>query len=90
VAALQKANNIQSGELLHAGSWLKVPSASSAPGPSPRTSEARRHQVKSGETLISIAAGYGVSVAALQKANGIQSPRSLRVGIWLEIPPKKN
>lgn len=90
VAALQKANNIQSGELLHAGSWLKVPSASSAPGPSPRTSEARRHQVKSGETLISIAARYGVSVAALQKANGIQSPRSLRVGIWLEIPPKKN
>jgi membrane-bound lytic murein transglycosylase D len=90
VAALQKANNIQSGELLRAGSWLKVPSTSSAAGSSPRTSEARRHQVKSGETLSSIAARYGVSVAALQKANGIQSPRSLKVGIWLEIPPKKN
>jgi len=90
VAALQKANNIQSGALLSIGSWLEVPSTSSAAGSSPRTSEARRHQVKSGETLTSIAALYGVSVDDLQKANGIKSPRSLRVGAWLEIPPKKN
>jgi membrane-bound lytic murein transglycosylase D len=90
VAALEKANNIESGESLRAGSWLNVPSSPSAAGSSTRTSEARRHQVTSGETLSSIAARYGVSVAALQKLNGIQSPRSLRVGTWLEIPAKKN
>jgi membrane-bound lytic murein transglycosylase D len=90
VAALQEANNIESGALLRAGAWLKVPASSSAAGSSSPASEARRHQVRSGETLSSIAARYGVSVAALQKANGIQSPRSLRVGTWLEIPSKKN
>jgi membrane-bound lytic murein transglycosylase D len=90
VTALQKANNIESAESLLAGSWLKVPSLPASAGSSTQPSEGRRHQVKSGETLSSIAAHYGVSVDALQKLNGIQSPRSLRVGTWLEIPAKKN
>jgi membrane-bound lytic murein transglycosylase D len=90
VEELQAANSLSSPKSLRAGSWLKVPSTSSTAGSSPPSGEARRHLVKSGETLSSIAARYGVSVAALQKANGIQSPRSLRAGTWLEIPPKKS
>ena len=46
----------------------------------------RRHQVKSGETLSSIAALYGVKAEEIQKLNAIRSPKSLQVGSWLKIP----
>jgi LysM repeat protein len=42
--------------------------------------------VKSGDTLLEIAQEYGVSVEALQRANGIEDPRFLRVGQELLIP----
>ncbi|MCO6452427.1 MAG: LysM peptidoglycan-binding domain-containing protein [Caldilineales bacterium] len=44
------------------------------------------HTIVSGETLIAIAQRYGVSLAALQEANGILDPRALRVGQQLFIP----
>jgi LysM repeat protein len=42
--------------------------------------------VKSGDTLLGIALEYGVSVEALQAANGIDDPQFLRVGQELLIP----
>jgi membrane-bound lytic murein transglycosylase D len=48
-----------------------------------------RHRIRSGDTLWSIAAQYGTTVAALQDANDIQSPKSLRVGSWLEVPIRR-
>jgi peptidoglycan lytic transglycosylase D len=51
-----------------------------------RPSFTDRHRVRPGETMSKIAAQYRVSVAALQKANGIVSPGSLRAGIWLTVP----
>jgi len=87
VAALQNANKLESAASLRAGAWLNVPQASAhLEAPSGKPAVGARHQIKSGETLSSIAAGYGISVSALQKANGIQSPRSLKVGAWLQIP----
>jgi LysM repeat protein len=44
------------------------------------------HSVESGETLIAIALQYGVTVAALQSANGISDPSTLQVGQELMIP----
>lgn len=44
------------------------------------------HQIQSGDNLLAIASRYGVSVAALQEANGILDPRSLQVGQQLVIP----
>lgn len=44
--------------------------------------------VKPGETLYRIANKHGVSVAALQKANNISKPESLRDGMKLVIPVK--
>jgi LysM repeat protein len=44
------------------------------------------HEVQSGETLIAIALQYGVTVAALQSANGISDPSTLQVGQDLIIP----
>ncbi len=46
------------------------------------------HPVKSGETLISIAAEYGISTEALLAANNIRDPSNLEVGQDLLIPPK--
>ncbi len=46
------------------------------------------HQIKRGETLTIIAARYGVTVAALQKANGITDPNLIFVGQILVIPAR--
>jgi LysM repeat protein len=42
--------------------------------------------VKAGDTLSSIAEQLGVSVSALQQANGITDPRSLQIGQQLKVP----
>ena len=86
VAALQQANNLESTASLRVGDVLRVPTAPSKAVTASKSPAAKKHQVKSGETLSSIAAQYGVSVDALQKANGIRSPHSLQVGAWLQIP----
>ncbi len=47
--------------------------------------EAERHEVQAGETLFRIAKRYGVTVEALQRANGIEDPTTLRIGQLLMI-----
>lgn len=44
------------------------------------------HVIQSGETLLSVASQYNVSVSALQDANGILDPRLLQLGQELIIP----
>jgi len=44
------------------------------------------HTVQSGQSLLSVATQYDVSVAALQDANGILDPKTLQVGQQLIIP----
>jgi len=44
------------------------------------------HVVQPGETLIAIALQYGVTVAALQTANGISDPSTLQVSQELMVP----
>lgn len=48
------------------------------------------HTIAGGESLLAIATRYGVSVAALQDANGILDPRLLQVGQQLIIPGRDN
>lgn len=48
--------------------------------------QVRSHTVQAGETLFRIAKRYGVSVEALQRANGIADPTTLRIGQQLAIP----
>lgn len=45
-----------------------------------------KHRVRRGETLSMIARRYGVSLAALAKANGIRTTSKLKVGQTLRIP----
>jgi membrane-bound lytic murein transglycosylase D len=87
VAMLMQANQLDTPESLRSGAWIKVPLTPAQAGPPPQITATRRHQVKAGDTLSMIAARYGVTADALQKANGIRSPKTLRIGMWLVIPP---
>ncbi len=49
-----------------------------------------RHKVKRGETLYDIAKGYGTSVDAIMRQNGIRNARRLRAGATLVIPTKSD
>ncbi len=57
--------------------------------PSPRASQLRApraHKVAPGETLSEISRRYGVTVQALQSANGGLNPKKLRAGQTLVVP----
>jgi LysM repeat protein len=59
--------------------------ASAAPDPSvaPAT---RSYKVKSGDTLVGIAAKFGTTPKAISNLNGISDPSSLKIGQVLKIP----
>lgn len=54
----------------------------------PPAARAKTYTVKPGETLYGIASRHGISVKALQAANRITKPESLRDGMKLVIPAK--
>ncbi len=53
--------------------------------PTPRQ-EAKEYSVQAGDTLGSIAESFGISVEALQQANGISDANLLSIGQLLEVP----
>lgn len=61
--------------------YTPEPTSTPTPEPTPIV-----HTIGPGETLIAIARKYGVSVQAIQEANGITDPRSLRVSQQILIP----
>lgn len=58
-----------------------APTPTFTPSPTPII-----HAVRKGDTLLGIANQYGVSVQALQEANGILDPRRLQLGQELIVP----
>jgi LysM repeat protein len=56
-------------------------------GSKPQPPKARTHIVASGETMAAIARKYGVNLSALEEANPGVSPKHLRVGQTLNLPP---
>ncbi len=81
--AIQAANGIQDPDSIKAGQVLTIPGASPPPTPTPAVT---KYTVKPGDSLIGIAASYGVSAQAIQTANNIQDPNSVKVGQVLTIP----
>jgi LysM repeat protein len=68
-----------------------APAASAAPSgapatPRPSPSSGRTYKVKSGDTLIGIAAKYGTTPKAIAKLNGIPVSANLHIGQILKIP----
>jgi LysM repeat protein len=62
---------------------LLIPSSTVA---TPETGESTIYVVQPGDTLSMIAARYGVTVEALQEANGIEDPDMIIMGHDLIIP----
>ena len=81
VAALEAANGLADPNRVLAGELLQIPSANGGAGFSTASVV-----VQPGQTLTSIAARYGVSVAALAKANGLANPNRVLAGALLEVP----
>lgn len=103
VAQLRDANSLSAEEAIQPGQSLRIPrepAADREPEAAPRRSasrerraerreeEARRHTVRSGDTLWSIARRYETSVDALRSANGLSEGSSIRPGQELRIPAR--
>ncbi len=83
VAKLVEVNRLPgNGNLIIAGSSLKVPGAGGGSASSGR----RYHRVVVGDTLSGIAARYGVSQDAVARANDLPSSNIVRLGASLVIP----
>jgi len=65
-----------------------APPPTPAPPPAPAATAAweGRHTIKAGESLYGIARQYRVSLADLQRANGIDNPLRVTVGTTLQVP----
>lgn len=94
VTAVAEANHIVNPNLINVGQVLTIPGASddSAPAPAPDSdpepapAESGTYVVQAGDSLAQIAAGYGVTVAAVAQANGINNPNLIYPGQVLAIP----
>ncbi len=94
VDALRAANGI-SGNTIYAGQTLIIPTgttttaAVSTNAPASTSATGGAHTVQRGENLFRISLKYGVSVAAIQLANGIAG-NTIYVGQQLIIPNSSN
>jgi LysM repeat protein len=87
---LAQANGLNSRSTLRVGQELVIPGKGGAVAPPPPTaaSAPTKYVVKSGDTLSSIAARYGITWQELAQANGLTSSSRLRVGQELIVPVK--
>jgi LysM repeat protein len=83
VGALVRANGISDPDLIRVGQVLQVPGAGANAKAKASTSS---YTVRSGDTLGTIAARHGTSVAALVQANRLSNPNLIRIGQVLQVP----
>lgn len=82
-ADLARANGISDANRIYAGQSLQLPGAAAMPTAAPT---ATTYVVATGDTLTGLARRFGVSVAALAQASGIDRRGILRVGTRLTVP----
>ncbi len=91
VDALLERNSLGT-TVIYVGQVLQIPGTAApvATPPTPNVTQPVRsgptYEVKGGDTLFAIALAHGVSVDALQTANGISDPSKLWPGQLLKIP----
>jgi LysM repeat protein len=85
--ALIRLNSLTNPDVLLVGQELKIPGQQ---GPSAQTDSGQAsggvYVVTKGDTLSSIAKRFGVSLAEMQKMNGITNPDQIVVGQKLRVP----
>jgi len=92
--ALINANNLKNPDLVLAGQKLLIPASSgSVPAPEARPAPAQKasrssYTVRLGQTLSQVGGKFGVSSAAIAKANGIKNPDLIQPGQELIIPKR--
>lgn len=86
VAELQRLNNITNPDVLTLGQKLVVPGSGGAAVAVPTGGQGRTYTVQRGDTLLSIARRFGLTVKQLQTANNIANPDRIAVGQKLIIP----
>ncbi|HEX7225629.1 MAG TPA: LysM peptidoglycan-binding domain-containing protein, partial [Candidatus Limnocylindria bacterium] len=92
IAAIVRANRLADPSRIYAGQRLTIPGGSSpgggsrAGGGSAAPAAARTHTVRAGEHLTGIARHYGVSIAAIVRANRLADASRIYAGQRLTIP----
>ncbi|MFT4123487.1 MAG: LysM peptidoglycan-binding domain-containing protein [Microbacteriaceae bacterium] len=94
VAAMLRANGLRATSIIYPGQSVEVPATttldavttSSATASTTATADATSYTVVSGDTVSSIAARFGVSVAAVLAANDLDAASILYPGVRLTIP----
>lgn len=89
VSELMRANRLRDATRLRAGAVIRIPRAGSVSGRGGSTAasgKGRRHVVRPGDTLWSIARANGVSVKGLAARNHMSPMESLKCGKVLVIP----
>lgn len=88
IAELVRLNNITNPDALKVGQQLIVPGASGAGGAVtvPSAGQGKSYTVQRGDTLLSIARRFGLTVKQLQAANNISNPDRIYPGQVLTIP----
>lgn len=94
--SLLETNGLQKGDLIHIGQFLRVPTPTPilgsdglpiTPAPTPTLDQrAVIYTVERGDSLLSIAGLYGVTVETILKANSLDPEEIIRSGQSLVIP----
>lgn len=88
VASIMEANRIADASLLHIGDSLLIPSDTDTAS-SQETPQARQdviyYKVKDGDTLLRIAAQFGVSVDSLYKENNLKPDSMIAPGNVIKV-----
>lgn len=88
VAALESVNNLVDPNNIVIGSVLKIPEAGgTAAGIPTSPTSGITVTISPGQTLSSIAADHGTTVAMLEAVNGIVHPNLIEAGMRLRLPP---
>ncbi len=84
VSAIAERNGINNVNLVVAGQTLLIPGAGGGQGGASAPPEG--HRIGAGETLTSIAARYGLSIAVLTELNNLVNPNHIVAGQLLQLP----
>lgn len=84
VQQIADLNGITNPNLIYTGQKLRIPAAGAAPTAQPGAT--RTYTVRAGDTLVSIATKFGVTVQAIQQLNNLPSPDKIYTGQVLKIP----